>query len=412
MRTTPRLLQNFDRPAGAIKLDYEDFVVEEAPLYPFSGDGTHIYFQLEKRGLNTQQAIHDLAAALDVPRREFGYAGLKDARAVTRQWLSIEHMEPDRLRAIQLPRMRVLEVTRHTNKLKLGHLRGNRFAIRVRNTPADRLADVKHALDELVRRGVPNFFGPQRFGQRGDNADIGRALLAGDLKEVLDLVLGRPGPHDFGEIERARALYDEGKFDAARNRWPGMYRDQRRALKTLLLTGKPRRALASIDRSSIRFYVSALQSEMFNEVLAQRLPLGLHRLQVGDLAWRHANGAVFLVEDAGREQPRSDAFEISPSGPLFGRRMTAAQGRPGELEQRVAEGLPIAALHRGPYAAPGGRRPFRFPISEGRASLGADMRGPYLELAFMLPRGCYATAVLRELFDIRASGPDGEETAE
>jgi tRNA pseudouridine13 synthase len=396
----PRLLQSFERLPGRIKVHLEDFQVEEVQLYPFAGEGTHTYFQIEKRGLNTLQAIHDIAAALNVHRRDIGYAGLKDARAVTRQWLSIEHVPPEAVQALQLPRLKVLQTTLHRNKLKLGHLRANRFVIRVRDTQTERLAEAQQALGELARLGVPNYFGPQRFGQRKDNHLLGAALLRGDFDTACDLMLGRPGPNDFGDIRHARELYDQGRYEAARNRWPGVYREQRRALKALAATGKKKRAILSLDRNILRFYVSAYQSALFNEVVARRMATGLNRLQVGDLAWRHANGAVFRVEDVEREQPRADALEISPTGPLFGPRMTEPSGEPAAMEKAVFEAaqLPPGAFHTGAFRAPGGRRAMRFAAAESSLQLGADRHGPYLELAFLLPRGCYATALLRELF--------------
>src|SRR5262249_17897308 len=125
MNELPRLLREFVPAPGVIKQDYDDFVVQETPLYPFSGEGTHTNFLVEKGGLSAMQAVHDLARALGVRRFEIGYAGLKDARGVTRQWMSVEHVEAERVRAVEIPRIRVLETTRHTNKLRIGHLRGN-----------------------------------------------------------------------------------------------------------------------------------------------------------------------------------------------------------------------------------------------------------------------------------------------
>ena len=411
----PRLLADFPRLPGEIKADYEDFQVEELPLYPLSGEGDHTYFLLEKRGLNTVQAVHDIAFALDRPRRDFGYAGMKDARAVTRQWISIEHCPPEALQQLQIPRLQIREVTRHRNKIKLGHLRGNRFTIRVRKTATDRLRELQEALEQLVQRGVPNYFGPQRFGMRGDNADVGYAVLKDDYQRVLDLVLGKPGAQDFGEILRARQLYDEGKYEQARNRWPGMFRDQRRALKILAQTGKAKRAFLAFDRDSLRFYVSAYQSALFNRVVAQRLVTGLDKLLLGDLAFRHIGGAVFRVEDVAKEQPRADVFEISPSGPLFGLRMTAANGAPGELEEKILvdAGVTLADFASRTVRAPGGRRPLRFCPTGAQVQLGADERGPYFELQFELPRGSYATALLRELFGVTsADGSDWDGAAE
>ncbi len=415
MTELPRLLASFEPVAGVIKSDYEDFVVEEVPLYAACGEGTHVYFQIEKRGLSTMQAVSDLSRALGLRRIDVGYAGLKDARAVTRQWMSIEHIDPLRLQQLSIPRLRVLQITRHRNKLKLGHLRGNRFDIRVRGAPHARAAQIADALDQLARRGVPNYFGEQRFGGRGDGGRIGAAIVRGDLDEALDLILGRPGPHDRGQVLRARQLYEQGQYEQAARAWPPMFRDQRRALKALLAGGKRRRAFAAVDPGLRRFFVSAFQSELFNRVLAARLPRGLGQLQVGDLAWVHANGAVFQVEAVEREQPRADAFEISPTGPLFGYRMTQPAGAAAELEARILadERLELSAFRAPQLRAKGARRPLRFEPRDAALRLDEDARGPYLGLTFELPRGCYATTLLRELFaDPRVGDADESDDAD
>ncbi len=412
MTKLPRLLQDFTPAQGLIKSDYEDFVVEELPLYPADGSGTHTYFLVEKHGLSTMQAAADIARALNVRRRDIGYAGLKDARAVTRQWMSLEHADSEQVAALQIPRLRILEVTRHTNKLHLGHLKANRFTIRVRQTEPDRLPELKDALAELIRRGVPNYFGEQRFGGRGDAWGVGLAMLRGQPDQALDLVLGRPSERDHGDIRRARQLYESGQYLEAARRWPGMFRDERRALKALAHSnGRKRRAFAAIDKASRLFYVSAYQSYLFNQVVAARLPSGLDHLYAGDLAYLHASGAVFHVEDATVEQARSDRFEISPSGPLFGYRMTEPGGYPGELEAQVlaAEKLSPKSFRSGPLRVKGARRPLRFHPADAEIRLGAPAQGVYLELAFALPRGCYATSLLRELFAGPPCGP-GPET--
>lgn len=412
MTGNPRLLADLELSTGVIKSDYADFVVEEIPLYPTAGVGTHTFFLIEKTGLSTMQAIHDIAQRLGVRRMDIGYAGLKDARAVARQWLSVEHVAPERVAALDVARLKVLETALHGNKLRIGHLRGNRFEIRVRGADATRLAALQDGLARLARLGVPNYFGEQRFGARGDVWEIGRAMVRDDLGEAVDLLLGRPGPRDRGTIRQARGLYDAGHFEEARRNWPGMFREERRALRTLAGNGGNRkRAFLSIDKHTRQFYVSAYQSHLFNRVVAARLATGIDRLFDGDLAWLHANGAVFRVESAAAEQPRADAFEISPTGPLFGSRMTEPAGRALEIESEcvAAEGLSVESFKADKLRINGGRRPLRFPVSSASLRLEADERGPYLDVRFVLPAGCYATSVLRELFVAPPAEPDEPE---
>ena len=186
-------------------------------------------------------------------------------------------------------------------------------------------------------------------------------------------------------------------------KWPGMYRDERRALKTMSRTkGNHRRSFLSIDRGLRKFYVSAFQSYLFNQVVAARVQAGtLGTLEVGDLAEVHRNGAVFEVLDAGVEQPRADALEISPSGPLYGSRMTEPTGEPGAREAQLLQEYELTprSLAQGPLRVRGARRGLRFQPKDARIELGADERGTYLELHFVLPKGCYATALLREFFE-------------
>lgn len=401
MHAPRRLLQDFPPVRGVIKSDYTDFVVEEIPRYPFDGEGSHVLFLVEKTGIGSMQAVNDIARALGVPRREIGLAGLKDARAVSRQWMSLEHADADRIRALRLPRIRILDVTRHHNKLRLGHLRENRFHVRVRDIDTDRIHDLQSALETLVQRGVPNYFGEQRFGGSGSNAAVGRAILLRNDDEAVDLILGRPNEMDHGDVRRARRAYESGKFEEALRLWPRMFREQRTLLGVLLKRGgNKRRAAFAIDRVMRRFYISAYQSDLFNRVVEARLPSGLDRLMDGDLAWLHANGAVFRVENAAAEQPRADAFEISATGPIFGYRMTPPAGEPLRIEQEIlaAEQLDDETLKFSRQFASGARRPLRFCPAGARVDLGADERGPYFALEFSLPRGCYATSLLRELF--------------
>ncbi len=393
-----------DQPGigGRIKRFNEDFLVEELPLYPAGGIGTHTYLTIEKQGMTTLAAVGQLARALGRPPRDIGYAGLKDAHGITRQTLSVEHVTPERIAALSLPRMRILSVNHHTNKIKLGHLRGNRFHLRIRDVAADArtVQRARKIVEILQRRGVPNYFGPQRFGARGDNAAVGRAILHDDFVEAVALLLGRPGPYDHGPVRHARELFDQGDLAADANACPPHFREQKRVSHAVITSnGDAQRAWHAVDHTLRKLYYSALQSELFNRVVALRIDT-IDQILVGDLACKHANGACFRVEDAAAEQPRCTALEISATGPLFGRRMTEAQGEPGRWEEQV---LVEAGLTRDRFVSrdgtrfEGGRRPIRIPLGAAQVESGEDENGPYLSLAFELPAGAYATNVTREV---------------
>jgi tRNA pseudouridine13 synthase len=389
---------------GRIKTHRTDFRVQELPLYEAAGSGTHVYLLVEKQGLTTPDALARIASALHVQRKDIGYAGRKDAFAVTQQRISIEHIDPQAALQLDLPGIKILSAQRHANKLRLGHLAGNRFIVRVRHlerTLDKAVLQTQAILSRLQQRGVPNYFGPQRFGNRCDGQQIGRAILYQDRESAMDLILGRPSPTDPPAESRARQCYDQGDFDRACATWPDPAFDKRALLRQLMKNGgKKGRAFRFLNHSVKRFYVSAFQSAVFNQVLAARMP-GIDTLLDGDMAYKHANGACFLVEDGECEQARCTAQEISPTGPLFGPRMAAVKGPANAIED------PIIQQHAGkllddPKAlrknnAQGGRRPLRFIPRNTAVSAGQDEHGEFLELHFDLDPGCYATVLMREI---------------
>ncbi|MCC7508804.1 MAG: tRNA pseudouridine(13) synthase TruD [Planctomycetes bacterium] len=398
-----------DIPAcrGTIKAVNEDFRVFELPLYEFSGTGTHTLVHIEKSGIGTFEAIRRICEELKFPERDVGSAGLKDARGVTRQWLSFEHTPPERFMQLDLPRVKVLETTRHGNKLKRGHLRGNAFEVVLRDVAPE---DVPHAaatLALLARRGVPNWYDSQRFGRRGDNARCGLAILRADWQAYFDTMLGDPDTERDPETRDARAAYLEAGPAAALQLWPRRQNNERAALKAVLDFGANEKALRKLPQKLKLLQVSSVQSLLFNRVLEQRFD-DYDRVWNGDIC-RKENGADFLVTDAAADQPRADAFEISPTGPIFGYKMLQPQGRELELESAVlaAEQLTPQAFDAGRgLSQKGDRRPLRFRAADTQT----DYADGNLTLCFSLPKGCYATVLLREITksgeDLAFSGHD------
>jgi len=400
MGQLPYLTADLPGVGGSVKRHRADFEVEEVPLYNPCGTGTHVYFGVEKTGLTTNRAVQRIAAALEVAPRGVGYAGLKDAQAVTRQVLSVEHVDPEAVRRLDLPGLRILWVDRHTNKLKLGHLAGNRFTVRIRDARLGSPEPVEALLAVLHRRGLPNYFGAQRFGQRGDNAAIGLAALGGDYDDALAVMLGRPAEDDLPDLRAAREQFDRGDYRAAAEAWPRSYDAERRVCRSLAAGNESaERAWRALDWPARRLYLSALQSKLFNCVVARRID-SLGTLLSGDLAMKHVNGAVFSVTDAAAEQPRCDAFEISPSGPMFGRKMKPAAGDAAAIECAV---LAEAGLSPDTFSQArgerldGSRRALRVRPEHIAADTGADEHGAFVRLRFDLPPGSYATTLLREV---------------
>ncbi|MHC5112347.1 MAG: tRNA pseudouridine(13) synthase TruD [Planctomycetota bacterium] len=391
-----------DRPGigGIVKKYDEDFFVEELPLYEAGGSGTHTYFTIEKQGLPTLAAIRMIARALGRKRQDIGYAGMKDAHGITRQRLSLEHVKVEKLESLQLDKIKVIRIERHSNKIKLGHLSGNRFRVRIRDVGRAQLADAEATLASLSGRGVPNYFGPQRFGSRGDNPEVGMAVIRGDLAEAISIMLGRPGDGDRADVRRARELFESGDYEASAKAWPPSFAAQARLCDAYASSGgNAGHAWRSVDHTMRKFYISSVQSRFFNLVLAHRIA-AMDKLEVGDVAWKHANGSCFSVEDLAAEQPRCDAFEISPSGPLFGKKMKQATGHPGEIEVEVLAqaGYTPEQMHGAPgLKIDGARRPLRVPLRNSLILAERDEHGTFIEVCFDLPPGAYATNVTREI---------------
>ncbi len=381
---------------GIYKEQPEDFQVEEIPLYPCSGRGEHLYLWIEKEGISTHELLNQLKKGLKIKDREIGYAGLKDARARTRQMVSIPFRNAQKLDQLQLRKAAILQSQRHGNKLRLGHLAGNRFTIRLRNCHPEAVQRATEILQVLEQQGVPNRFGEQRYGSLGNSATLGLLLLQKNYVEFCRELLGDPELIRNSEWRAAASAYRQNDLSECLRLLPRHMRDEQRLVRTLLEKKAPRQAVLALPHNLLRLYLSAYQSQLFDQLLEQRLP-DLRQLHVGDIAYKHENGACFRVEDARAEQDRADHFEISPTAPLFGFKVMLAEGQIGTTEQQLlaASNLTIHnwKLEKG-LAMPGERRPLRVPLQQTSAESDAQNG---LKLCFSLPKGSYATSVLLEI---------------
>jgi len=396
----PYLTRDFPGIGGKIKSRAEDFFVQEIPLYETSGEGEHVYCEIQKVGLTTFDAVHRIAAALGVSSRDIGYAGLKDARAISRQILSIWGTSEEAVMGLKIPDIAVQWAARHGNKLRLGHLEGNRFAIKIRDVNPTDVVRLGPVLETLGRRGMPNYFGEQRFGRRKNNDKLGAALVRGDGRELLHLLIGDPLPGiDDRMTLAARTAFDASQFEEAMKNWPRRCGMERRILHRFIKTRRPAASARAVDQKIRRLWVSALQSRMFNDVLAARIDT-IDQVMTGDVAYKEENGACFLVSDVAIEQPRCAAFEISPTGPLVGYRMTHAEGEPGKLEDAAlakAQLTPEDFRRTNVLKVKGARRPLRVKPGEVSLAAGVDEHGPHVTVAFTLPAGSFATMLMREI---------------
>lgn len=338
-RRLPYLTADLPGIGGTLKQSPDDFEVEELPAYQPVGEGEHLFVWIEKQGRSAAELTDHVARTLGLKPHQISTAGMKDRQAVTRQYVCVPAECEQAVGSLNADGFEVLAARRHTNKLKTGHLRGNRFSILVRDV-ADHAEECVPAITKRIERaGFPNYFGPQRFGNAGETLTLGFDLL---------------------------------KQRQSRRRLPPR---QRKWLTRLAL--------------------SAAQSHLFNQALGRRLAVdNLERVIAGDVMQVVASGGCFVVEDVEQEQPRFEAGETVVSGPIFGPKMKRPTGRIAEQETSVLQehGLTGEEFREFGKLTLGTRRPYLIRPSE--FSLVREKDG--LRFRFTLPSGVYATTLLRE----------------
>lgn len=401
---------------GKLRTHLEDFIVEEVPLYQPSGEGEHVYLFLQKVNLSTTQLVQIVAKHFRVRPMAVGYAGLKDKRAVTRQVISVHvpGKKLDQFPALQHERVQVLWADMHSNKLRRGHLKANRFAIKVRDIELSSVLRAKKVLDTLERSGVPNRAGQQRFGFFANNHIVARHMILGDFKGALDELLAPKPPEAYppGHVDpmqlEAREHYVRGEYFKAFNLMPPGATTECECLRALNKGATPEQAINAINPTQKSFFISGFQSSVFNAVLDRRMSEGsFAKVLEGDLAFKHANGAVFAVTPEVAADPettrRLEVMEISPSGPNWGVSMIKPTGHPAQIELDALHAAGVTEDDLKAFAARtgeevnGDRRALRVPLMYTGVEAGADEHGLFLRCVFELPPGAFATTVMQEV---------------
>ena len=340
---TTELPRAFGRPLleARIRVRDEDFRVDEVDAFEPSGAGEHLLLTVEKRGMNTAFAARALAAWAGIEVDAIGYAGLKDRHAVTRQrfTLHLPGREAPPLDALQVEGLRVLDAHRHARKLPRGALAGNAFVLVLRDVAGDRDA-TEARLAAIATRGVPNYFGEQRFGRGGANVAQALAMFAG-----------------------------EG--------------------------GNARRRMRREERAML---LSAARSELFNRVLARRVEQECwDRALDGEVSMLDGSRSVFGPEPLDDAlAARLAAFDIHPTAPLWGRGEPRSTGAARAMEMDALADADALSLRDGLERA--GLKQERRATRLRPQALAWEWRADdVLELRFTLPPGAYATTVLREL---------------
>ncbi len=322
---------------GHLGPDPEDFQVDEIPAYEPGGSGSHLYVRVRKRLLTTPDLIHILSKAAGVPEPSLGHAGMKDKHAVTTQWVSLPLPCRPRNEWLLPESVEILEESLHTNKLRTGHLHGNRFTLRLVELEPEDHARVQ-LLWTRIQAGLFNSFGEQRFGHGGSNLQRALSWLRGSFQ----------------------------------------------------LRGPKARFLKKL-------HPSVIQSEIFNRYLIARVAASLDRPLMGEVVRLKGSGSSFIIEDPEKELPRWIARDILPTGPMFGSRtFPAARGDALALEQQAMHEVcpEVEQIDRLYAEAPGTRRDLLL-FLEDPALEWVDDRS--VRVSFALPSGAYATQVIREL---------------
>ncbi|WP_316365960.1 tRNA pseudouridine(13) synthase TruD [Candidatus Thiodiazotropha sp. CDECU1] len=337
LESMPRVCGN-SPGSGVIRAFPEDFQVDEVLGFEADGDGEHLLLHIKKRQTNTHWLAGQLAGLAGIPAKDVSYAGMKDRHAVTTQWFSLRmagRPEPD-WGQLDNDLIQVLQVQRHRRKLRRGALRGNRFQIRIRDLSADR-AELEQGLIQLRDSGMPNYFGEQRFG------------------------------HDYQNLALAEQLFSQ-----------------------------PR---SSMKRQLRGLVISAVRSQFFNQVLAERIRQGnWNQPLAGDYFNLDGSRSGFAHDQAENAElsRRCGLQDIHPSGPLWGRGLPLVNGLAGELEARVLSGFESWRYGLEHVGLEQERRPLRVRLQDLIWGFPED---GCLEVRFFLPAGCFATAMLREIIE-------------
>ncbi|AJC71112.1 tRNA pseudouridine synthase D [Thermococcus guaymasensis DSM 11113] len=392
---------------GRIKVFPEDFVVIEDPLPQIFEGRKHAIFLLKKRNWDTMAAVKEIAKRAGISHRDIGFAGTKDRHAVTYQYISVPADAKGKVEAVQIRDIE-LKFVSYGRFIKLGHLLGNRFKVIVRDVGEDAFEKTKEIVRELRGKGgFPNYFGYQRFGERRVvNHLIGKLLLQGKFDEAARLFLGYADGSMEGD-EARKNFWETGDVERALEEFPSFLRYERMLLYTYKKTGNWKRAFLSLPLPIMRIFIHAYQSYLFNLYLSRRIEEGLLLSEplVGDIVVQVKGGIpyrdrTYRVTETNINFVREKVLkgEAMVSGPLFGFAMRRAKGLPGELESEILEeeGITLGTFKKlpKPMAEPGGRRELLIrPIGMTYGYI------PEIGMCFrfFLPKGVYATTVLREI---------------
>jgi len=336
----------------------KDFVVSENPLYEWTGEGEHLILQIRKKDMTTWQMLKHLSAVTGVKERDFGYAGLKDKDGMTVQFISMPKNKEATLENFHHDKIKIIDRAYHKNKLKIGHLKGNHFFIRLKKVNPTDAKKLQEAVKTIKKMGFPNYFGYQRFGTDGDNYEYAKKVLTGEVKErnkkMKKFFISAYQSHLFNlwlskrvEISKLFDSFDEEELDK--------------------LFNFPKETIKQVKT----------QAQFF-----KMLP--------GELMHHYPHGRIFICEDLATESQRFFEKDITPTGLLAGKKAQHATGIAANFEKDFSkEAEPFIEQMNG-------TRRFAWIWAEDLEMVYKEDEWQ-VELNFSLPKGSYATVLLEEL---------------
>jgi tRNA pseudouridine13 synthase len=335
------------------KQSARDFVVEENPLYEFSGDGEHLILFVRKKNLSTLELVSILAKFLGIKNKEIGYAGLKDKHAMTKQYISLHKKHEQRLEEFEHESIKILSKTYHNNKIRIGHLSSNRFYIRLKKVNPTDAAKIDEALKTISNQGMPNYFGYQRFGKDGNNHIDGEKIAKGEKKErnvkVRKLLVSAYQSHLFN-----------------------LWLSRRLEINSLV---------SSFSLDELETLLNMPKSEI-KKLKSQKHPF---KLIEGDVMEHYPHGRLFEFDQSEHDFDRFNKRDISVTGLLCGKKVKPSTGLARDIEKDFDDDINADGARR--YA-------WVYPTDvEGRFN---PQEAQY-ELNFTLPKGSYATVLIEEI---------------
>ncbi len=331
----------------------ETFVVEEVPLYPFKEEGEHLVLKVRKKNLTTWQMLQSLSEQIGVKLRDIGYAGLKDKNALTYQFISMPKKYEKSLANFSHPNIKIIESHLHTNKIRLGHLKGNKFFVRLKKVLPHNAKKIENVLAIIQKEGIPNYFGYQRFGIEGDNYLLGKEIVEKRRKE---------------RNIKKRKLFINAYQSHLFNLWLSKRVERSRLIE-------------SFSSKELRDILD-LPDEMIKNLKAQEQ---FFKIYPGDIAKHYPKGKLFFVDDPLAEAKRFQSRDISPTGLLPGAKTPRAEGLAREIEKDFDEEIELK----------GDRRYAWVFVEDIETNYKEDKA--WFELGFFLPKGSYATILLEEI---------------